>query len=71
VYGHRYRATIAVEPLFRRLVTDAMIAEELARWQLFGHVTETEVGYKVEAKFQGASGNYDLPDVVQTFEAIE
>jgi hypothetical protein len=71
VYGHRYRATIAVEPLFRRMVTDTMISDELARWQLFGQVTETETGYKVEAKFAGASGNYELPDAVQTFEAIE
>jgi hypothetical protein len=71
IYGHKYRGTVTVEPLFRPLVTDALIAAELARWQLHGQVTETETGYTVEAKFSGMSGNYELPEAVRTFEAIE
>jgi hypothetical protein len=70
-YGRRYRATIALEPIFRALVTDAMIAAELERWQLFGQVTETDTGYRIEAKFQGVTGTYDLPEGVRNVEIIE
>jgi hypothetical protein len=52
-------------------VTDAMIAAELERWQLFGQVTETDTGYRIEAKFQGVTGTYDLPEGVRNVEIIE
>jgi len=70
-YLHRYRAIVAIDPAAKSVITDGMIATELARWQLFGQVTEIPEGYQVEAEFRGRTGTYTLPDEVQTCEMIE
>lgn len=69
-YGRRYRATVAVEPIAKLVITDAMIQEELASWQLFGLVTSVDVGYQLDAEFRGLSGDYDLPAEVQNVEIV-
>jgi hypothetical protein len=69
-YRRRYRATVAVEPALKAVISEDMIAAELARWQLFGQVTDTVDGYRVDAEFRGRTGTYTLPDEVQSFEMI-
>lgn len=69
-YGRRYRARVAVEPAAKLLITSEMVAAELARWQLFGQVTETVGGYQLEAQFRGVTGTYPLPEEVQSVEII-
>jgi hypothetical protein len=69
-YMRRYRATVAIEPAAKTVITDQMIAAELARWQLYGQVTETVDGYQLDAQFRGRSGTYTLPDEVKTVEMI-
>jgi hypothetical protein len=69
-YKRRYRATVAIDPSLKCVISDAMVAAELARWQLHGQVTETVEGYQLVAEFRGKSGTYTLPDEVQTVEMI-
>ena len=69
-FRRKYRAKVAIDPALKLVITDAMILAELARWQLYGQVTETVEGYQLVAEFRGKSGTYTLPDEVQTVEMI-
>jgi hypothetical protein len=69
-YMRRYRATVAIDPAAKCIITDQMIATELARWQFFGQVTDTPAGYQIEAQFLGKTGTYTLPEQVETCEII-
>ena len=69
-YGHKYRARVAIEPAAKVVITDQMIATELAKWQLFGRVTETLTGYQLEAEFRGMTGTYTLPEEVESVEIL-
>jgi hypothetical protein len=69
-YGRRYRARVAVDPFAKLAITPEMIATELARWQLYGQVTDIPSGYQLEAEFRGQSGTYPLPEEVEALEII-
>lgn len=68
ICGKRYRATVEVPQALRAVLSAEMLATELRRYQLFGRVTETSAGYRVEAEFRGRSGRYELPDQVTRLE---
>jgi hypothetical protein len=69
-YRRRYRARVAVDPMAKCCITSDMIAAELARWQLFGAVTDTPTGYQLDAEFRGRSGTYTLPEEVESLEIV-
>lgn len=70
IFGQRYRAEVAIDPMIRSVLSAEMIGAELERYQLFGRVTDTLEGYRVEAVFRGETGTYMLPEQVQTVEMI-
>lgn len=70
LYGHTYRATVAVDPMIRSVFTPEMVQTELRRYQLFGQVAETNTGYMVKVEFRGKSGQYELPAGVETIELV-
>lgn len=69
-YGRRYRTSVEVPPGLQRLVTPAVVVQEMERYQLFGSVVVSGARYVVTAQFRGRSGTYDLPDQVQTLEIV-
>jgi len=70
IFGQRYRAEVAIDPMIRSVLSAQMVSAELERYQLFGRVTDTLDGYTVEAVFRGKTGTYMLPEQVQTVEMI-
>lgn len=69
-HGHTYRAEIVLDPFVRTVISAEMLANELQQYHLFGQVTENTKGYIVQAEFRGRSGQYELPEAVQTVELI-
>lgn len=68
--GHTYRAKVNLGALLKLTVPRDVLTQELANYHLFGTVTDTDVGYIVEAEFRGRSAAYELPDFVQDIEFI-
>jgi len=69
-YGQKYRATVAIGPAVKLIITDEMIGRELTKWQLFGQVTDIPTGYQLEGEFRGKTGTYHLPPEVESIEIL-
>jgi hypothetical protein len=69
-YGHVYRATVAIPPVLRPVVTPEWLKETLQRYQLFGRAEEIPGGYSVQAEFRGKSGSYTLPEQVTALALV-
>lgn len=69
-FGGRYRARVALPAALRAVLTPDMVATEMQRYQLFGHVSDVGTHYLVVAQFRGQSGLYDLPAEVQALEQL-